>query len=360
MHYCFITIGEWGPTPNIGYVLRRDLGNAMARQGVQVTFVLDDLPGNHVDLKFEPGVRVAYVPNPKSLSQLKHRRRVLREVAPDFVQILIQSAKAWLAVVGQKSIPVVSEWDEWPNPAITFSQKILAAVRAAWLRKHAVLHLVTTHDAQELYKQRWNLSTLHLPFAAYLTPHNDDGPSPFAAPTALYVGNFHPQWDHEIILNAAQSLAQRGKFPEITLLGDGPDLAKWRQWVQDKKLTNVHLPGFTSGQALWQHMRHAHVLLFPVRDALINRVRCPSKTFAYMQAGRPIITNRVGEIPYLLGDIATYIPQGTQAFADAIDTAITTGRQPDLDYHSENHTWDSRATLLIEALRNLPPNRFAE
>jgi glycosyltransferase involved in cell wall biosynthesis len=353
MRYCFITSGEWGPKPQIGYVLRRDLGNAMARQGVNVTFLLDDVPGNHIDLQFGPGVQVAYVPESTSFAQLKHRRRVLREVAPDFVQVMIQSAKAWLAVRGEKQIPVVCEWDEWPNPALKAWQKTFGAIRSAWYRKHATLHLVTTHYSQEYFKENWNLDPLYLPFATYLSPHREDGPNPFTQPTAVYVGNFFPLWDHEIILRAAERLAARGKFPSIALLGGGLELEKWRARITEQQLTNVALPGFLSGDALWQHLRHAHVTLFPMRDTPINRVRCPSKTFAYMQAGRPLITNRVGELPYLLGEGPTYIGQGDEAFANAIEAATSAPRAPDVNYHPENHTWDARAKVLIEALERL-------
>src|SRR2546423_14391716 len=113
MHYCFITTGEWGPRPGVAYVLRRDLGNALARRGVEVSFLVDDLPGNHVDLGFEAGVRTVFVPTGGRWGELKNRRRVLGELAPDFADLLIQLTKGWLALGGQKRIGGVGAWDAW-------------------------------------------------------------------------------------------------------------------------------------------------------------------------------------------------------------------------------------------------------
>jgi hypothetical protein len=83
---------------------------------------------------------------------------------------------------------------------------------------------------------------------------------------------------------------------------------------------------------------------------MVNLCRCPSKTFAYAQARRPVITNRVGEIEAVLKDRAEYIDCTPEAFADAIERAMRRRTLDDVDYGVEQHNWSSRTDDLLEAL----------
>ncbi len=98
-----------------------------------------------------------------------------------------------------------------------------------------------------------------------------------------------------------------------------------------------------------QLLRHAHALLFPIRDTILNRARCPSKTFAYAQARRPVITNRVGEVPEVLGERARYVEISAEGFERAMEEAMRE-RRDDIDYNVEAHNWGARAQTLIDAL----------
>jgi glycosyltransferase involved in cell wall biosynthesis len=163
------------------------------------------------------------------------------------------------------------------------------------------------------------------------------------------MGNLFPAYDHDLLFSAAVQLKARGKTPRLTILGHGPDLEKWQAFVREHGLSNVEVPGFTTGEELWRRLRYAHVLLFPIRETIVNLARCPSKTFAYAQARRPVIANRVGEIPEVLGEHATYVEPTAGAFAAAIEDAM--GReQPNVEYGVERHNWSSRADALLAAL----------
>jgi glycosyltransferase involved in cell wall biosynthesis len=174
--------------------------------------------------------------------------------------------------------------------------------------------------------------------------------SPYTSPTAVYLGNLYPLWDHDIIFEAARILAERGKKPAIVIIGSGPEEAKWRQYVADHKLCNVQMVGRKTGTDLWQHISHAHVLLFPIRRNLTNLTRCPSKTYAYAQTNRPIITSPVGEVAELLGSRASYVPSDPHSFAAAIDAALQAPSHDGIDYDLKEHTWDIRAGNLLQRL----------
>jgi len=195
------------------------------------------------------------------------------------------------------------------------------------------------------------MNPLYLPYATYIAKPAT-GPSPFDRPTAVSMGSFHPAYDHDILFNAARLLKSAGKLPPMTFIGDGPDWQRWRAFVQEHQLDNVELKGYVNDDQRWLCLRNAHVLLFPIRVNPINLARCPAKTFAYAQARRPVITNRVGEVPEVLGERAIYVDPTPEAFA----TAITQGMdrpQPDVDYRVEQHNWGARADTLLSALNSL-------
>jgi glycosyltransferase involved in cell wall biosynthesis len=94
------------------------------------------------------------------------------------------------------------------------------------------------------------------------------------------------------------------------------------------------------------------VLLFPIRETLLNLCRCPSKTFAYVQAKRPVIANRVGEVAEVLGDKGIYVEPTPQSFADAIERAMSSPEvERDIEYDLSNLTWSARADALLAELK---------
>ena len=178
-----------------------------------------------------------------------------------------------------------------------------------------------------------------------------DGESLHAGPTAVYMGSFYSIYDHDLLMQAVLVLKQRGQTPHLTLVGDGDDMPKMREFVAQHDLNNVHLVGYQSGDALWRHLRHARILLFPIRETLLNLCRCPSKTFAYVQAKRPVIANKVGEVAEVLGDKGIYVAPTPQAFADAIEQAMCSpDTERDVEYDLSNLTWSARAEALLREL----------
>ena len=219
------------------------------------------------------------------------------------------------------------------------------------MRRRAAVVLVASRYLQDQLRTRFGIDSVYIPYASYLQPQVD-GPSPFAVPTVVYMGNLFAAYDHDLIFDAARILKARGQAPPIKLLGHGPDEAVWRDYAKQHGLDNLNMAGFVRGEELWRNLRHAHVLLFPIRPTMTNLCRCPSKTFAYAQARRPVITNRVGEIEAVLGDRAEYVDCTPEAFADAIARAMESQALPDVNYHVEEHNWSARTEDLLKALES--------
>lgn len=351
MHYCFFSTGSW--ENNASMVRLRELGKELIARGVDVTYAVDDLPFNRAKLGVDPKANLVFTTRLGKLAQWRARRKTLRHLKPDFVHVLNPAPKSMAGLWGTRH-RVIGDWDEWPvmRPH-ALGRRLLERYLDRWLRNRAVLNVVASRYMQQEFARRYGVEALYLPYAAYL-PEQPATTSPFTAPTFVYMGNLYPNYDHDLLFEAAVKLKEAGKTPPILFLGHGPDIEKWRTFVKEHALANVDVPGYTTGVELWRRLRHAHVLLFPIRDNILNVARCPSKTFAYAQARRPVITNRVGEIPEVLGEKAIYVEPTPAAFAQAIASEAELN-QPDVDYGVEAHNWGARAQTLLDALHRLHP-----
>lgn len=349
MHYCFLTSGTWDA--NASFVRLREFGNELLARGHRVSCVADDYPYNVQNLAgmFKPGAETHITRPSRGIGQIMARRRLLKQINPDYVHVLNPFIKAWASLIfsGRK---IVGDWDEWPaHRKLPLPRLMLEKFLDRWLRKKSFRIIVASKYLQQQFREKFNLSAAYIPYATYLQPHAD-GESPFSEPTAVYMGNLYCSYDHDLLFEAAKLLKSRGKSPRIAILGAGPDLEKWRAYAKENDLLHVNVAGFVSGESLWRDLRHAHVLLFPIRENLLNLCRCPSKTFAYAQARRPTIANRVGEVAEVLGENGTYVDCTAEAFADALDDFMSAPPRPDVDYRVENQNWAARTDALLKTL----------
>ena len=351
MNYTFLTGGSWKGNGTLQRI--EDLGAALIRQGVRVSYVLDDVPDNRDHVRIDPAARRAYVAPCTGWAQFRARAEAVQSTEPDFVHVMTPSPKAWLTMRRLPRVPVVGDWDEWPAIRKSYSWPRLRLVRHVdrWLRRRSVLRVVASQYMQRRFRDDFGQDALYLPHGMFDRRFPPDGPSPFARPTAVYLGSLYPAYDHDVLFDAMRELKARGEAPDLLMITDGPDEARWRQFARDHGLDNVHMPGRMDGDLLARHLRHAHVLLFPLRTSDINMCRCPGKVFFYAVARRPVIATRVGEVAAVLGDRATYVEPTADAFADAISAAMAAPRQPDVTY--EVGTWDDRARVLLEALASV-------
>jgi glycosyltransferase involved in cell wall biosynthesis len=347
MRYAFVATGS--VARNASFVRLRELGRELAKAGLDIHYFLDGEDDNASQVV--PGLGFATVhlaSGSGRAARLWERRRQLVSVAPAAIHILNPQPGNCAAVMMQKSA-WVCDWDEMlSSRQRLFLQRRVDLVCEFFARRYAALTVVASRSLESLMKERYGIESLYLPYAAYL-PSFENGPTPFTAPTAVYMGNLMPDFDHDLLIDAWSLLQRRGSPLRLCVIGGGPLLDSVAAEVKERKLTNVSVAGYLSGQVLWNHLRHAHVLLFPIRDTPGNRSRCPSKTFAYMQARRPIIANRVGEVAAALGEYGHYVAPTPEGFAAALE-ALPQGDIPDVPYPLEEWQWSKRADTLIHRL----------
>jgi glycosyltransferase involved in cell wall biosynthesis len=345
--YFFVTTGDL--SRNASFVRLRELGRELAILGLDVHYVVDPTEFNRELAASLPYATAHVLKASNRLAQIRERRRCVWKVAPDIVHILNPQPSNCAAILAWRGAVVV-DFDE------LLSQRFGSAPRRAisslcefYGKRRATVLVVASRHQERYFRDHGRADAVYLPYACYL-PVLPDGPNPYSVPTAVYLGNFHPDFDHDLIVDAWRVLREQGVPPNLELIGSGVDLDKVRHKIADGCLSNcISLPGYMTGQALWDRLRHSHVLLFPIRDTVGNRMRCPSKTFAYMQAGRPIITNRVGEVAEALGDKAIYVEPTAAGFADAVNEAFKAPPQT-VDYNLDAHSWAARAQILLDAV----------
>lgn len=354
--YAFVATGD--VARNASFVRLRELGRQLAVRGLDVHYFLDDEAA--IASQVVPTLAFATVHLARGTSRpsrLWGRRRQLMRTSPEVVHILNPQPGNCGAVTGL-DIPIICDWDELLSARNrTFFQQRVDLLCESYARRAAALHVVASRWLQDRLKKDFGFDSLYLPYAAYL-PTFTDGPCPFREPTAVYMGNLMPDFDHDLIIDAWELLANRGSSRlKLSIIGGGPLLEAVKSDVVRRGLNNVSVEGYVTGQPLWDRLRHANVLLFPIRDTVGNRSRCPSKTFAYMQAKRPIITNRVGEVAEALGELATYLSPDPKSFADAVER-LPVGRLPDVDYALHAHQWSTRADSLLNRIEMTPGIRL--
>jgi glycosyltransferase involved in cell wall biosynthesis len=73
----------------------------------------------------------------------------------------------------------------------------------------------------------------------------------------------------------------------------------------------------------------ADVLYCPLEDRLTDRARWPAKILDYLSAGRPVVTNPVGEVECLFRtrNVGTLAPHSDQEFAEALALLLEDGER---------------------------------
>jgi glycosyltransferase involved in cell wall biosynthesis len=149
-----------------------------------------------------------------------------------------------------------------------------------------------------------------------------------------YVANYHP--DERIMLEALSKVCKKRK--NIKLLAVGPDF-----YLKDDEISKIGLSVHKaeSGEIISAKEEIIHFgrrpfceiplflgasdfLLLPMSDIIFNRGRWPNKIGDYLAAGRPVVVNRVGDIPDLVEKSkAGYVAEAnTEDFAEKIDKMI--------------------------------------
>ncbi len=111
------------------------------------------------------------------------------------------------------------------------------------------------------------------------------------------------------------------KFDEATLfiIGDGPDRMELEN--QARNIRNVHFLGRQDHGKIVEYLKAADIFVLPSIDLPQDREGTPTSVMEAMAAGLPIVTTKVGGIPYFIRDGVNGLlvdPQSSSELADAV------------------------------------------
>lgn len=141
--------------------------------------------------------------------------------------------------------------------------------------------------------------------------------SPFVA---TFAGNLGPAQGLDTLLDAAALLSDRPDV-RIRVVGDGIDAARLRRRAEEERLTAVEFVGRVPVGEVGQHLAASDALIVHLRDEPLFRVTVPSKTQAYLLAGRPIVMAVRGDAAELVeraGAGVVVPPEDAGALAEAL------------------------------------------
>jgi len=241
---------------------------------------------------------------------------------------------------------IIGDWEDWHCiERDTGFARILSTIidRYMMLRSRGIL--TASHWFKEYLSNRGFKNVCYIPYAIDPISRATDS-NPFTVPTAVFMGSLAPPWDHDILFSALKLLKEKAKQYRVRIIGRGSDWSKWKEFVSLNQLDNVELVGYLPDAEMRNNLRWAHLLLFPIRDKIANKARCPFKVFQYAQAKRPILTSEVGEVKRFLKDKAIYISSNPLDWAETIYSNLQQPRGNDVDYAIENEAWANRAASL--------------
>ncbi len=130
-------------------------------------------------------------------------------------------------------------------------------------------------------------------------------------------------YDVDMVLNAFAKVLK--KFPKTLLMFTGSDNffsnSDFAHW---KNHPNIKSMGFLPKKQYTEVLSATDFCLLPLSDHLANRARYPGKFGDYMAAGRPVVSNNVGDVGQLIIDnnVGCITDPNPEAFAEGIIKAF--------------------------------------
>ena len=139
----------------------------------------------------------------------------------------------------------------------------------------------------------------------------------------LFAGNMGLAQNLDVVIDAAKIVAVANDKVDFCFLGGGLETERIQKRAVDEQLTNVHFFPKVSMAEVGSSLAAADCLLVNLRPDPLFEITIPSKTQAYMSAGRPIIMAVAGDAAVLVDEAKAGIavpPGDVKALADAVLT----------------------------------------
>lgn len=165
-------------------------------------------------------------------------------------------------------------------------------------------------------------------------------------PIAGYIGAMARWLDYPLMIETAKARSDW----QFVLIGPDHDHS-----IPELLLTlpNVHWLGLKPYSVLPDYMRFFNAALVPFQINQVTDATSPVKLYEYMAAGIPVISTPIHEANKAPGVLIARYPS---QFALCLDEALVLNQDvkylAQIDRFARQNTWDIRATLILESLRD--------
>ena len=339
------------------------LSAALADQGWQVATILHDLPANRKLAESLRLVDVRWVPWCGAFADFQQKQAIIRShpwAAVQAVGIGVRTLQRRLHPRSQTRL--LYDFDERLSSFHKLGR--LRGVYHRWVEAWMCRQADGFTCASE-YLMNWLRRTrpdlkdeiLYLPVAISPAEHQEDPRiiaelrARFAGRQVItYLGMLSPIYRDQMeeVLELATAWRNESGRRAIWILGGGDDLEYWRNRVQAAGLAQlVSFEGFVARERIASCLAASAILVFPFAPTEQNLSRCPTKAYHYAASGRPLVTNRVGEVGRLFGDSAYYYSPGDaaglRAAAESALAAAAGDGGGSVRVNFRQLTWEARA-----------------
>lgn len=231
-------------------------------------------------------------------------------------------------------IPIVAEMCEWP---VTQSGDMTLG---RWRRQLFCKNVVRWIDGAlpisryierqmigQVIRLRKALPMLYIPILVDAEEPFKEEDVSFRSPYVLFSGSVAYRKTIDFVLDSFMAVSQG--YPDLKLVLTGMEVGK-HAWLFDGVKARglegkILFTGFISRNALLSAYRGASALLIPLFDDEQSQARFPTKVAEYLLSGRPVVTNRIGDVADFLKDKETaYLvePNDVRAFSEAIRNVL--------------------------------------
>lgn len=332
------------------------LASALVRRGHQVILVAPpwDNPGYSGKRLTLQGVQVLHTLLPARIPPvwyplvtwrtlrlaLGYRPEVVHVFKPKAFSGLVAMACWFRRKVGLPPARLVVDTDDWEgsggwNELAPYGplQRAFFDFQERWVLRHST---TVTAASRALCSMVEDLGVspgriFYLPngsSAAESAPVNETSAEQTAAPTVLLYTRFF-EFKARRVVSIFRRILDQAPQARFQVMGQGlqGEEAEMERLVAEAGLRNrVEMAGWTSPELLPAGFRRAQVAIYPLDDTLVNRTKCPLKLVELMEAGLPVVADRVGQASEYIkqGDSGLLVEPGdVEAFASSVVRLLT-------------------------------------
>lgn len=176
-------------------------------------------------------------------------------------------------------------------------KSVLGAIEGKYYRKNKIYidkinKIITPSDFYKLKLiedgiPKENIESIHnfINLENYNVKVEDEG-------YALYFGRLIKEKGIFTLLNAFKKIKDKKLF----IAGDGPDLEKIKEYINENSMNNIELLGFLNAEQIKEYVRKSRFVVVPS----VWYENCPYSILETLAMGKPIIGSNLGGIPELV------------------------------------------------------------